>query len=193
LPAGGFLAVVKPNIGLALTAYRPNRFGIIGGALLLVASVMLLPSWPVDWLRSLALDRQSRTHLAPIATPIGFILALSLLRWRRPEARLLIVMACVPQLLFFYDQIPLILVPRTRAERYVLIFSSGIAVLTWIAAGHGATRGPVVASWCVMVGLYLPCLVMVLRRPNEGPVPGWLERRIAQCRSLLARAAERAG
>jgi hypothetical protein len=191
LPAGGFLAVVKPNIGLALTAYRPTRLGIVGGALFLGVSVMLLPSWPSDWLRSLVLDRMSGTHSAPITAPAGFLLALALLRWRRPEARLLLAMACVPQLLFFYDQVPLMLIPRTRNERYSLIFSSGIALLTWLALGHGTTQAPRVAAWCVIAGIYIPCLVMILARPNEGAVPAWIERRIVRFRSRLVRVRER--
>jgi hypothetical protein len=28
----------------------------------------------------------------------------------------------------------------------------------------------------IVIGLYLPALWMILRRPNEGAVPAWLER-----------------
>ncbi len=190
LPAGGFLAITKPNLGLALTIYRPTRATVLGSALFVVLSVLLLPTWPRDWLHSLALDHQSGTHVAPITTPLGFVLILALLRWRRPEARLLIVMACVPQLLFFYDQLPLMLVPSSRRESYALIIPSSVAFLIWLIVGHESTSGPRIAEWCVMLSLYIPCLIMVLRRPNEGPAIAALDRGGALWRYLLGRKRE---
>lgn len=187
LPLGGFLAIAKPNIGLALTVFRPTWFGIAGCVALLAVSLAVLPSWPRDWLHSLALDRQSGTHVAPIATPLGVLLLLSLLRWRRPEARLLLAMACVPQLLFFYDQLPLMLVPASRRERYALIIASDVAFLIWLMAGHDRAVGPQIAEWCVIVSMYLPCLIMILRRPNEGPVPAWMDRGAARVARTLSR------
>lgn len=181
LPAGGFLAIAKPNLGLALTIYRPTRAGLLGCAALLGLSVLLLPAWPRDWLHSLVLDHRSGTHVAPITTPFGFVLALALLRWRRPEARLLLAMACVPQLLFFYDQLPLMLVPDSRRESYALILPSSAAFLVWLVVGHQSQHGPKIAEWCVMLSVYLPCLIMVLRRPNEGPAFAWVDR----CRTAL--------
>jgi hypothetical protein len=168
LPAGGVLATTKPNLGLALTVYRPTRIGILGSALFLALSIWVLPTWPRDWLHSLSLDQQSGTHVAPIMTPLGFALALALLRWRRPEARLFIAMACVPQLLFFYDQLPLLLVPSTKGESYAVIIPSSVAFLVWLLVGHGHESGPRVAEWCVMLSIYVPCLIIILRRPNEG-------------------------
>ena len=32
------------------------------------------------------------------------------------------------------------------------------------------------AIWSLVASLYLPCLYFVLRRPNEGRVPAWLEK-----------------
>ncbi|HET7550028.1 MAG TPA: hypothetical protein VFK04_01985 [Gemmatimonadaceae bacterium] len=192
VPAGGFLAIAKPNIGLALTVYRPTRMGVLGSAVFFAASLLLLPTWPRDWLHSLILDRQSGTHVAPITTPLGLILTLALLRWRRPEARLLIAMSCVPQLFFFYDQLPLMLVPSSRRESYAVIIPSSLAFLVWLIVGHGSVSGPQVAEWCVMLSIYLPCLIMVLRRPNEGTVPEWMERVAARLRELFRRSPARA-
>ena len=190
LPASGFLAIAKPNIGLALTLYRPTRIGMFGSAAFLIVSVLLVPTWPHDWMRSLALDHQSGTHLAPITTPAGLILVIALLRWRRPEARLLLAMACVPQLLFFYDQLPLMLVPQTRRESYALIITSGVAFLFWMLVGHPSPQGPKIAEWCVISGVYIPCLIMVLRRPNVGAMPVWLERGVARFQALQRRVGE---
>lgn len=180
LPAGGILAVTKPNVGLALTIYRPTRTGILGCAAFIVFSVMLLPTWPRDWLHSLAVDRLSGTHVAPVTTPFGFVLALALLRWRRPEARLLLAMAFIPQLLFFYDQLPLMLVPASRRQSYAVVIPSSAAFLVWLLVGQGSAAGPRIAEWCVMLSMYLPCLIIILRRPNEGPAILGFER----CRTL---------
>ena len=187
LPAGGFLAIAKPNLGLALTIYRPTRTGIFGCAVLFVLSVFVLPTWPHDWMHSLSLDHRSGTHIAPIATPLGSLLILAVLRWRRPEARLLLAMACVPQLLFFYDQLPLLLVASTKRESYVLLLLSSAAFLVWMALGYQASAGPKIAELCVMLSIYIPCLIMILRRPNEGPAFAWVERSLASLRIRLCR------
>jgi hypothetical protein len=99
---------------------------------------------------------------------------LAALRWRTREARLLLAMAFVPQVLFFYDQLPLFLVCRTRGEALAFIgWGMGVMMVFLIPAFVGF-GGP----WA-MVACYLPALVIVLRRPNEGPAPRWLERWIA--------------
>ena len=117
------------------------------------------------------------SHPAPIFTPGGVLLLLALVRWRRPEARLVAAMACVPQLMYFADQLPLWLVPRTRREAMLL---SALSIVAWAAAlliEVPAGRQPAFDSGpFVLAGVYLPTLVMVLRRPNEGSVPGLIER-----------------
>jgi hypothetical protein len=166
LPALGVLLVAKPNLGLAIFAYRPNRTAVIASAALLALSLALLPHWPLDWLHSLALDRRSATHPIPLLTPLGAVLVLALLRWRRPEARLLFAMACVPQLLFFYDQLALWLVPRSSRESLWLTLASGLAFLAMILLAPTDAERPRVATQCVLLGVYWPALGMVLRRPN---------------------------
>jgi hypothetical protein len=110
--------------------------------------------------------------------PGGPLALLALLRWRRTEARLLVALACVPQSLMLYDTVPLFLVPRTFRESALLV------ALSYIALG-AVTRGgpyPDIAHYALASGrvttvlLYLPCVAMVLKRPNDGAVPGWLDR-----------------
>lgn len=183
LPALSFLAVVKPNLGLATTAARPTLIGIAGGAVLLVGTLALQPNWPAEWIRNL---REMPGHPAPVFAPGGVVLLLALLRWRRPEARLIVAMACVPQLMYFADQLPLWLVPRTRREAMAL---SAISLVAWAAAlvvEMRAGRQPAFNSTpFVLAGVYLPALVMVLRRPNEGMLPGWIERMAAVLPAVL--------
>jgi len=107
-------------------------------------------------------------------------LPLAALRWRRPEARLLLVMACIPQTMLFYDQLPLLVVARNfRQSLYFCLVSYAAAVVAVLIYGGGpkdrallfAQNAPVIVG-CY----YLPCLILVLLRPNTGDVPHWLER-----------------
>jgi hypothetical protein len=90
---------------------------------------------------------------------------------------LLVAMACVPQLMYFADQLPLWLIPRTRRESIAL---SATSVVAWAAALINATNRGQPAAFSsevfVLLGVYLPVLLMVLRRPNEvdppPPLPG---------------------
>ena len=35
-------------------------------------------------------------------------------------------------------------------------------------------------DWYILLGCYTPALYIVLRRPNEGTIPSWLERQVAR-------------
>jgi hypothetical protein len=178
LPALSWLAVIKPNLGLAVTAANPTRLAILGGGGLLVATWFIHPGWPAEWLHNL---HSMPPHPMPVQLPGGFLILLSLLRWRRKEARLLAAMACVPQLMYFADQLPLWLIPTSRRETMVLSGLSAIAWMLSLVTNIEAGRSPAFSSVpYVLLGVYLPALIMVLRRPNEGPVPAWLERQMAK-------------
>jgi hypothetical protein len=73
-------------------------------------------------------------------------------------------MAIVPQLLFFYDQLPLWLIPRTARQSATLSLTSWIAYEGWKVTTSGTTHmGLIVAQaaiW-VIVGIYLPALGLV--------------------------------
>src|SRR5262249_24616479 len=105
----------------------------------------------------------------------------ALARWRRPEARLLVAMACVPQLMYFADQLPLWLIPRTRRESMVLTATS---VAAWVLAlqvlNHPGGQPPFESDGLVLAGVYAPALIMVLRRKNVGALRPLIERRIAR-------------
>ncbi len=178
LPALAWLAVLKPNIGLAVTVANPTRIGVLGGAALLLATLALQPTWPMEWLRNL---HAMPPHPAPILVPGGVLALLALLRWRRPEARLIVAMACVPQLLYFADQLPLWLVPQTRRES---MFLSAGSMVAWAAAVIINTRAGRIPAFSsapfVLAGVYFPALIMVLRRPNMGELPPRLERASAK-------------
>ncbi|HSQ04809.1 MAG TPA: hypothetical protein VLN59_12280 [Burkholderiales bacterium] len=168
VPAAAGLTVMKPNIGLALFSWRPHNRTVVVGGILLLGTVIISPSWPAEWI---VLVRTSPTHHAPIATG-GIVALVALLRWRRPEARLLVAMALIPHGLYFYDELPLWLVAATRREAVILTVMSWVGWFGWLAMSNGS-GGPHLrdaAPW-IVASLYAPCAIMILLRPNESEAP----------------------
>jgi hypothetical protein len=175
LPPLAIVFVAKPNIGLAFLAATESRrvqlFAIVGGVGLTAISLAFQPTWPLDWLRWLSEGEQR-----PAITRLGGPLILSaLLRWRRPEARLIVALACVPQYAYWYEVVPLMLVPVTRVE--TMAFSL-VTSLGWIVE-HMLVAPPTEPEINRQVGAlmvffaYLPAVYLVLRRPNEGALAPW--------------------
>lgn len=173
VPTAGFFLVTKPTLGLACFAYRPTWRAVWSGLAIIALSLIIWPAWPVAWLATV---RSVIGHRPPILEPFGFVLLLALLRWRQPEGRLLFAMACVPQLLFFYDQLPLGLTARTEREAMALSASGMLAMLAWAVVAAPHPNYVARAAPLVMLGCYLPALIIVLRRPNTGDVPVWMDR-----------------
>ena len=166
VPLWGFLLAVKPTIGMGLWLAFPSRRAAIGAAVFAILSLILLPTWPASWLAATS----AVTHIRP---PVlywgGPLILLALLRWRRPEARLLAALACMPHTPELYESLYLFLVPSSLGQGALL------AALNWsiIFARRGVPppadyAGDMAANgqWMVLL-LYLPCVVMVLRRPNS--------------------------
>jgi hypothetical protein len=164
------LAAVKPNIGAAIVAARADRRSILvalaGGAIVLAISLALQPTWIPQWIEAV---RSDPFRIPAIARPAGFLLMLALLRWRRPEARLLFALAIVPQTLFIYDTLPLFFIPRRASEAIALLALSHFAFLMALRQPNVPDVNAeimVMGNWIVWC-LFLPALVMVLVRPNE--------------------------
>jgi hypothetical protein len=123
---------------------------------------MVRPPWLSEWYPTLT----DLTHLrAPIQFWGGPLVLLALLRWRLPEARLLVALACVPQSMFLYEVLPLFLLVK-RVEEGALLAGLMLAChLIWDAGPKGNFTQATLAlgQWIVWL-IYLPCLVMVLRR-----------------------------
>lgn len=172
IPVLGFVFVVKPTIGLALFLYKPTRVAVIGGAVLVLLSFLLRPTWPASWLPILA--GHAVNMVAPVEVLGGPLLLLGLLKWKRPEARLLVALSLIPQTPLPYEGLLLFLVATSLVEAGLL------AVLAWVGAElllmqvHDAmpTREKRELAMRMMVFTgYLPALLMLLRRPNEGDTP----------------------
>ena len=173
-PSLAFLGSAKPNIGVAIVAALASWRA--AAAMLAFAAFTLIfrPSWPMEWL---AVVRTSSWHFSPLGVPGGFLLLLALLRWRRPEARLVATLGLLPQSPFVYEAMPLFFVPRSRAGFYALVIGSDLALAVYAYfRGLPTDQYLRVNGIAVVACMYLPALVMVLRRPNEGPVPQWLDR-----------------
>jgi hypothetical protein len=187
LPWLGPVLLLKPNLGMAIAATSPTRglltWSVVGGGALFLASLAIDPAWIPRWLE---IVRTAPHFTPPVLLPGGVLILLALLRWRRPEARLLVAMACVPHTTLAYESLPLFLVPRNWRQSLLL---AGLSIAAF-ALQHrldnrvslsDPTMLTVFAEWVSVVGtalvilVYLPATIMVLRRSNEGDLPAWVQ------------------
>jgi hypothetical protein len=175
IPGLQFLAVTKPNLGIAALVYNPTWRGVVGCAVFLLVSLVVLPTWPWEWRSIVA---QLHTHKAPYRMFLGPLLLLSIVRYRTREGRLLFAMALLPQRLLLYDQLVLWLIPRRWWSSLLLSILSWPALAAWMFPSlFGVPKG---STWALtermtMVCIYLPVLCMVLIRKNDGDLPPRLE------------------
>jgi hypothetical protein len=168
LPWLGFVLAAKPNLGLAVGLASPSRrllaSALVGGVVLTLVSLILLPSWPRDWISAVS----NSNTLVPLMRPGGFVVLLAALRWRRPEARLILLLACMPQTGSWYEALPLLLVAQTRRECQILSLVSSVGFLSIRFLIHGQPEAQFNREvQALMVALaYLPAIMVVLRRPN---------------------------
>jgi hypothetical protein len=125
-----------------------------------------VPRWPIEWVQAAL---HTTGHPAFVRQPFGWIPLLALLRWRDPDARLVAVLACVPQNPYYYDQLPLGLVARSGWSAF------GLSALSWGA--YFGTRanctdpnfcGPESVPWVIWL-LYVPATALVLARGYDVP------------------------
>lgn len=128
VPWASWLLVAKPNLGVAGWLARPSWRTALVISAVLGLSLVLHPSWPGEWLSNVS-DREEK--FVPLLQPGGILLLASVLAWRRPEGRLMLALGLVPQMLFFYDQLLLWLVPRTLRQSLLLSIYSILAFLAW--------------------------------------------------------------
>ncbi|MEW5872279.1 MAG: hypothetical protein AB1894_23655 [Chloroflexota bacterium] len=162
LPAMNWLLACKPNLGLALFIYKPNKLGLALGLVFVALSLACLPSWPWDWL---AVTKQLAGHPPPfLVLPLGPLLLLAALRWRKAGARLLLGLSLLPQLLFFYDQLPLWLLPRSFRAGLAYSALSWLAYFAWRWQGIDPHTGEILLQpvQYILALVYLPALLMLL-------------------------------
>lgn len=170
IPALAALIVAKPNLTAAVVAgQRPNqlRNACLVAATLLLVSFVAEPTWPAHWLRGLP----TATHIKPpLFRPAGFLVLLCALKWRRADARLVLVFSVLSQSPFLHETVPLLLIPANALEQLILAVTSWGGVLWWNAQNlhllgyaHWADLAGDASLFCCI----LPCVVMILGRPNQ--------------------------
>jgi hypothetical protein len=160
LPWVATVLAVKPTIGLAIGLSgdrKVQRNAIIGGLVLLAVSLAMQPGWIGEWLAVV----QRASYIEPPLMRFGGIAVLVvLLRWREWDARLLLLMAMVPQTGSWYELVPLFLIPRTLNQSMILSMTTGVG---WVIGALFVTEDfdNRIGSLMVAFG-YLPCAIMVL-------------------------------
>ena len=166
-PTLGFVFAGKPNLGLAGWLYKPTKRAVVGGLFMVAISLLVLPSWPIDWYRNIS-GRPEK--VAPLFTLAGPLLLLAALRWRLPQSRLFLAMACIPQAMFFYDQLALGLIPRTLRQSLILSLASFGLLLTWF---HTLRPGDLYVQKAIpyATALYFVALpILLLQRSDRSAI-----------------------
>ena len=184
LSGAGWLAAAKPNIGIVAFAYRPRWSTVLGGLGLCILGLLLVPTWPKEWLSHVA--RQEVPHSATFAWPLGFVGFAGLLRWRTPEGRALLAFTLIPVSAFPYDHLMLWLIPRTFREALLLTWTAWLTIpVLLVFNGEQSTARLLVIQGVLSLGTVVPATILVLRHPNAGPIPAWLERMVSPLPSWL--------
>jgi hypothetical protein len=169
-PALSVAAATKPNAHLAvLVSYRRWRAAFLSvatGAIFFIISFLVRPGWIGEWLGAINRD----PNLRPIGFhPLGWLLLLALLRWRRQAARWILVACFLPGTPVVYNALPLFAYPWTFRTTLVLALLSHAAMwppLVASARGNGFADYAAVSVPSLLFLLYLPAVVFLLRQPN---------------------------
>jgi len=178
-PWVGLVLSAKPQTAIPLLLATRSRRAIlltlIGVLILGGISLALFPAWPVAWIEGV---RNARFMDPPITRFGGFLVLVALLRWRRPEAWLIVALACMPQAWGWYNTLPLFTIPATWRESVAMAVVATAGA--WIASSslHPVSSVAELYDWIgtlIVFSAYLPATLLVLRRANVGPSPAWLQ------------------
>src|SRR5688572_10302901 len=176
LPWIAVFASVKPQAALPIVVSSESLAtpvaAVVGTLVLFAVSLVMLPGWPIQWFQLIS---SSPYVSAPITRLGGFLILLVLLRWRRPEAWLVLIFACIPQTPYPYNVLVLIALANTWREAGLLsIISSLGSLVRQRAHVHDLESLDIIANMMV-VSAFIPATIMILRRPNEGQGPWWMQ------------------
>jgi hypothetical protein len=175
LPWLAALSAAKPQNGLPVLAAGSKKTmtaGLIGAVLLFAVSLLFLPGWPREWFAHI---NGSNPLNPPLFSPVGALVVLVLLRWRRPEAWLVFLMACLPQTFMWYSALALLTVGATYREASFLSLTSTIGFLLGNLAIYKGVSHIGLVTWTTYIATtYIPPVLLILRRPNAGELPYWL-------------------
>ena len=174
-PAFAWVLSGKPNVGLAAGASA--RITILA-VVLAVVPVIIAFAWRPNWVAGWRYAVSTAQHFHPyVLRPGGALLLLALLKWRRPEARWLAVIACVPGTPSAAEALVLFAFPMTFRQCLCLALLTHIPNFLMLRAHFDTFAAFTDRGALLMLGfVYLPVLAAILIRPNEGAVPLWVER-----------------
>jgi len=170
VPALSLLSATKPNAHVAVfVSYQRWRSLIISaatGVVFFLIAFAIRPGWVGEWLGAINRD----PNLRPIGFhPLGFLLLLALLRWRRSAARWLLVACFLPGTPVVYNALPLFAFPWNFRTTLILALLSHAAMwppLLAATAGKGFAGYAAVSVPSLLFLLYLPAVLFLLREPN---------------------------
>jgi hypothetical protein len=168
------LAIAKPSLQAPIMANYPNIRGFQLAAAMVVLSFIVLPNWPVLWLGSIA-GQEAGKYALPILAGPAILVLVALVWWRQRPARLLVMLAFVPQHSFFYDQLLLWLIPKTLLQSLALSAVGWLAYFSWTRYDSSfnpflaQTDGFVPMVWTAPA-FYLPALGLVIWQQVGGKI-----------------------
>ena len=174
-PWFGWALACKPNVALGVLAAARSRTTlvrlIVAAAATTAVSLLAWPTWPMEWIEAV----RGPNYLRPlIARPGGFLLLLVGLRWRRPEARWMLMTILIPSTANTYEALPLLaIMSLSFRESLIVGILSHIADISAYALRADQTYASLAQANALTIlwFLYVPIAVLILRRPNEPSVP----------------------
>lgn len=130
------MAIIKPQIALPVALNRISRPGWLVAGCLLLITLVICPTWPIEWLGM----STGYEYFIPILAPGGFLLALAALKWKDERARLLLGMAALP-MRGPYDPLALCIIPENIFQMAVLVLTTWLAPYPfWYLVALGCLR-----------------------------------------------------
>jgi hypothetical protein len=150
LPALAPLGLAKPHIAIPVLAAKKMDYKVIvAGISLLYISLMLIPNWPLTWLKQIRPFGGENFLL--LVMPAG---ALVLMGWK--GGWMLLLYTLMPQRPF-YDLLALWLLPSNRKQMMILTITAWLS----FAAIMYADQWHVWRTW-IALGYYYPLMLMGL-------------------------------
>jgi hypothetical protein len=153
------LTLIKPQLSVGIFMDKPKPRSLLVGAVMLLITLLLDPQWPVKWLGTIHFHTGATI---PILCPFGFILLISIVKWRRREWRTLFGISVLSKRAF-YDHLLAWLLTDTWQEMVILTALSWLAFFIYRGTG----------DFSITVIFYLALFVMMLRRDikRKRPAP----------------------
>lgn len=158
--------LAKPQVGLPVLLTHASRRGLVACALVALATLLIMPIWPIAWLK----QTSNYQHFIPLLLLPGPVLLLALARYRDRDAWLLFLSALMPQR-WFFDSFTLWLIPRSRRELvWTVFFSWGAGIWRWYHPPHTFNE----VGRCAVIFFYIPVLAVLLFRKPAPAKPSTL-------------------